>query len=76
MTNDKKKDIAGDILPMQGEEQKSDLATVVEQMQTEFHNHLLLTAMRAKMNWVFYNELLKAGFSAEQALELTKAKGL
>lgn len=52
------------------------LAQTIEQLKQQMPLIISSQAMKAEMYFTYYKQLVKEGFSEEQALEIIKARGL
>ena len=70
----KNQDLFGEVMPIE-KDQKADLKALLQNLKEAWSLHIELAQLRAKLDWELYTELKKAGFTAEQALQLVIEKG-
>jgi len=78
----KKDDTSLGVLPVKNNEDDerkkklSGLKDMIEMFQSTWTEQIEIMAMRAKIDKAYYDSLVQAGFTKEEAMEIVKSKGL
>jgi hypothetical protein len=56
--------------------QQVDMKTALKELVEALPEHIKFMGIKATLNFSFYTELQRAGFTQQEALEIVKARGM